>query len=635
MLQELIVTIPHDVIDITDDEIQKLEQILLPKTCKFDDDARAFIKCWESKEVNACPGSGKTTVLLAKLKILADRMPLDNRSGICVLSHTNVAVNEIRSKLAKESNLILDYPNFVGTLQAFVDHFIVLPYIRRLCSLRISLRDNRSYAHFLCKLLLSSNDYSHAVGTIRFRYNRFKSRYNDIVEFLADLHLKKDGLYSPDNKLMASKDTPSFNELKRAVNILLRNHGMLKFEDAFLYATGILDKFCDIYSELLSRRFKYVFVDEYQDCSLEQRAVIDRIFNHGKSIVFKIGDVDQSIFNGRDEAELWNVSENVLSLKFSNRYGQEVADILSCLRLNCDKIVSSRGTLGQKPVLIVFDENQPKQVLPEFLQILNNKQICNRQGVYKVIGKVKNLKGLKIGDYWDGYNFNKTTKESTYWTYLSRIQNAIISGELYEIESAFKDLLFDILHLCSLKEEDINHDSRAIKLYIQELDRCDNYRTQIIELTKIDVHNESLDGKIRYSIGCLVQPWFKDVFSLLPEYFLEKNTSKSRVKSTNNIYVDSVGRQIIFDTVHRVKGETHDVTLYIETEESRGTDLARVCPLFEGKKLKPSKINDYARRCVYVGMSRPRVLLCVAIMRKTFEKHKNAFHSWEIHEISK
>lgn len=628
-------TIPHDVIGITDDEIQKLEQILLPKTCKFDDDARAFIKCWESKEVNACPGSGKTTVLLAKLKILADRMPLECRRGICVLSHTNVAVNEIKSKLAKESNLILDYPNFVGTLQAFVDHFIVLPYIRRLCRSRVCLRDNRSYAHFLYKLLLSSNDYSCAMATIRCRYDWYKSRYNDIVAFLADLHLRRNGLYSPDNKLIAGKSSRTFIEFKKAVNVLLIEYGVLKFEDAFCYATGILDKFGDIYSDLLSRRFKYVFVDEYQDCSLEQRTVIDRIFNHDKSIVFKIGDVDQSIFNGRDEAELWNVSENVLPLKFSNRYGQEVADLLSCLRLNCEKIVSSRGILGQKPVLIVFDENNPKQVLPEFLQILNDKKICNRQGVYKVIGKVKNLKGLTIGDYWDGYNFDKTTKENTYWTYLSRIRNAISSGELFEIERAFKDLLSDILRLCSFKEENIKHDSQAIKLYLQEQDQQDAYRTQIIELAKLDVHNEDLDAKIRHSIVRLVQPLGKDFFNLLPEYFLEKNTSQSRLMSTNNIYVDSIGRQIVFDTVHRVKGETHDVTLYVETEESRGSDLGRVCPLFEGKKLKASKINDYARRCVYVGMSRPRILLCVAIMRKTFEKHKNAFYAWELHEILK
>ena len=85
-------------LQISDADIRQVEELLLPDGCKFPEDARKVIRCWESKDVAACPGSGKTTVLLAKLKSLADRMPLDNGSGICVLSHTNVAVNEIKEK---------------------------------------------------------------------------------------------------------------------------------------------------------------------------------------------------------------------------------------------------------------------------------------------------------------------------------------------------------------------------------------------------------------------------------------------------------------------------------------------------------------------------------------------------------
>ena len=40
-------------------------------------------------------------MLLAKLKLLADRMPLENGAGVCVLSHTNVAVDEIRNRLSE------------------------------------------------------------------------------------------------------------------------------------------------------------------------------------------------------------------------------------------------------------------------------------------------------------------------------------------------------------------------------------------------------------------------------------------------------------------------------------------------------------------------------------------------------
>ena len=63
---------------IKEDEIQNIEKILLPDGCHFSDEAKSLLSCWESKDVSACPGSGKTTILLAKLKLLADRMPLEN-----------------------------------------------------------------------------------------------------------------------------------------------------------------------------------------------------------------------------------------------------------------------------------------------------------------------------------------------------------------------------------------------------------------------------------------------------------------------------------------------------------------------------------------------------------------------------
>ncbi|MEA1992034.1 MAG: hypothetical protein U9N58_07555, partial [Thermodesulfobacteriota bacterium] len=60
---------------ITDHDIERTERLLLPRGCHFSDERRAFIRCMESRDVVACPGSGKTTALLAKLLILSTRMP--------------------------------------------------------------------------------------------------------------------------------------------------------------------------------------------------------------------------------------------------------------------------------------------------------------------------------------------------------------------------------------------------------------------------------------------------------------------------------------------------------------------------------------------------------------------------------
>ena len=109
---------------ISNAEIQATESLLLPDGCHFADDALQVIRHWNSVDVSACPGSGKTTVLLAKLKLLADRMPLENGAGICVLSHTNIAVNEIKNKLAGYADKLMSYPNYIGTIQSFIDQFV-------------------------------------------------------------------------------------------------------------------------------------------------------------------------------------------------------------------------------------------------------------------------------------------------------------------------------------------------------------------------------------------------------------------------------------------------------------------------------------------------------------------------------
>lgn len=89
-------------------EIKYAHDILLGELPDFDEEKINIIKCNESKDIKACPGSGKTTTLLAKLVILAKRMPLSNGKGICVLTHTNVAIDEIKSKLNSQAEVLFN-----------------------------------------------------------------------------------------------------------------------------------------------------------------------------------------------------------------------------------------------------------------------------------------------------------------------------------------------------------------------------------------------------------------------------------------------------------------------------------------------------------------------------------------------
>jgi superfamily I DNA/RNA helicase len=119
---------------INDTDIDRAERIILKNGQHFDEEHRNFIKCVDMPlHLQACPGSGKTTALVAKLYILSEKMPFEKNQGLCVLTHTNVAIDLIKNKLGEKANRMFSHPNFFGTIQSFVDKYLAIPaYVRRL-----------------------------------------------------------------------------------------------------------------------------------------------------------------------------------------------------------------------------------------------------------------------------------------------------------------------------------------------------------------------------------------------------------------------------------------------------------------------------------------------------------------------
>ena len=125
-----------------EDELRSVFQLLTNKEGTFDKDKIDIINCEHSVDVKACPGSGKTTTLLAKLVLLANRMPLESGKGICVLTYTNVAIDEIKSKLGHKADVLFSYPNYFGTMQTFVDDFFASAALQYYYGSRITLVDD-------------------------------------------------------------------------------------------------------------------------------------------------------------------------------------------------------------------------------------------------------------------------------------------------------------------------------------------------------------------------------------------------------------------------------------------------------------------------------------------------------------
>ena len=109
----------------------------------------------------------------------------------------------------------------------------------------------------------------------------------------------------------------------------------------------------------------------------------------------------------------------------------------------------------------------------------------------------------------------------------------------------------------------------------------------------------------------------KDTFNAINGTLSEDQTTEHR-----NVYHGDNGKiDIEVSTVHAVKGETHAATLYLETFYNRHHESDRLAEQFKGVAYAGTDADTLKNlRVAYVGMSRPRYMLCVAIQQDRFDK---------------
>ena len=634
--------------EISDQDIESTEKLLLPEGAHFPEDARNVIHCWHSTDVAACPGSGKTTVLLAKLKLLADRMPFVNGAGICVLSHTNIAVDEIKNRLSGYADKLLRYPNYIGTIQSFVDKFVTMPYLRNFAGRNVQTVDNLTYAQHMLNRMQNNTKYS-SLNFVTKKSFETGGQFSERLFHTQALYIRDDGALCVGNlkKTLAGADKTSTKQYNALIEDLLKNEGIMRYQDAYSYANEAINDLPQAYTYLFSSRFQYVFIDEYQDCDDVQRRAIDAIFNSTKCTVIKIGDSDQAIYNSsEDETPDWVPQDGFLPIMTSCRYSQEIADVIFKLKKVQQNITTSVGKTGVKPILLVFNPEQIDKVMGEFINVLETHGLYDNKGIYKAIGAVrkKDTSGLKIGSYWAEFDGSaKKQSDYNYWVLIDDISTNLLDGKLYKAERIVRKLICRIFHYAKIRHS-ISGKEFSTATLKKKLDDeyWDTYRQWIYELSSLqNIERDTIDCLMREKINELFKiknPQSDDIFDHLPAYFLDKSAVVNQDEKTEkNIFLDPIrGRRIEFDTIHGVKGETHDATLYLETDRQGASDLNRILPYYGVGKPGKSNLFDYSRKLAYVGMSRPKKLLCVAMQAKTYEKSKGVFaDDWEIIDLRK
>ncbi|MCX6236102.1 MAG: UvrD-helicase domain-containing protein [Bacteroidia bacterium] len=669
-------------INVTDADITYAEKILLKEGQSFDDERRAFIKDLTTLDLQAVPGSGKTTALLAKLLILEKYMPLKNGVGVLVLSHTNAAVDEIYSKIGKYAPKLFRYPNFIGTIQSFVDTFLAIPYYSNKHKKKPYRIDNEIYNEKIEKCLSNLWYYKYDLPKDTLKHIAHIKNANESVFYNYRFQIDEDRVFLTKalNEAELQINKPRGNTKKQnyqdysvvekkniyewfkrfKVGILVKEE-VLHFDDAYFLAKLHIKRHPNIVN-LLQKRFHFTFVDEMQDMDIHQHDLLESIFfeNGASSSIFqRIGDINQAIYNGNSVHinEIWSQRTNTLQIRGSHRINNRLAPIIERLGLTSYEILglnkNDDGTeIDIKPHILVFDDSTKENVIPRFAEIIIQLQAegkipsPSKHKFMAIAWRKEHEDSDKLGlsDYWNNYSVsNLKTKidykvlkdyllfydrtKDTLESIRKQVLNALL--KILRLESIFDDnnRVYSKQKLLNDLKEHHNEESENLKLLIYKWSiSCINDKIEDVYLSiKEYVPNFlSLFGKTMIN-----SQEFIDGASAI-------NIEQIEIIEHSNFYeTDDI--RIEIGTVHSVKGKTHTATLYLETFFQGKYESEYLKNMFLNNSINKNGVYiKQAMKMCYVGFSRPTHLLCVAIHMERFERVLADIDRgmWEIIDLS-
>lgn len=320
-----------------------------------------FLQSLYSMDLQAAPGSGKTSLIGLKLTLLAQGWTSTTR-GVCVLSHTNTAKDEIKNRVAvtPTGRALLRYPHFIGTIQSFTHTFLAAPAIRGQGG-QVLVVDDDAYAAAAQRILKSSGRYTklrHALG-----------RRSDGQRLLADACYVCDGA---ELKVTSSRPLPFGTESDSGQQFVDLKHriawsGVFRFQDMYAIAERHLVRAPDL-AQAVARRFPFVLLDEMQDTDAVQQLLLDKVFGSVSTVVQRVGDVNQGIFSGSRSEGAASSSfplPMAAELPVSQRFGSEIAQLAGELTVHRRQRIVGAGPDGTV-ALLVFDEGSVTNVVAAF-----------------------------------------------------------------------------------------------------------------------------------------------------------------------------------------------------------------------------------------------------------------------------
>lgn len=627
---------------ITDQDIDNIEREYFGSSINFDKERRDFIKILSSVDVQACPGSGKTTALVAKLALIAKQLPLDNGRGICVLTHTNIAIDEIKERLGPEADILFNYPNHFGTIQSFVDKFLAIPAYVSKYKKRPYRIDDEGYCERI-KWKYENNVINYGLKTWINRSYSYDP-IGSLQSFRFDNHdmgviVTRDG-----EPLFKNRGTASEQSILSLKEEILQK-GVMCYDDAYALSFAYIRDFGDKLKKIFGNRFAYVFIDEMQDTDKQQLMLIEELFSDDSIEIQKIGDNNQAIYSSTvNEQNLWSVNSTNLTINGSKRFSKAIAEKVKLFALNQQEIIGNTSLPDINPKILVFNDQSISRVLSKFAEIIiSNNLDFNTKKIFKAVGWVGQVKDKRtIPSYYENYVSKRNAIRQDYDClkgYLQKCPSEIMKNEVvehyrYKIIRALLKVL-RVLNFKDIKDRYYTETSLTQQIFKKTGNKhfYDNFRFSMATWCLKLLRNEDIYDNVKKFIIEEFLPLFNVTGLSYITPFLDGEISEDQVSCVSDR--DNISKQdeieIQVSTIHGVKGETHTATLYLETHFHQ-YDIKKIVDYMKGNFHEPQPMEKEALKMAYVGMSRPSHLLCIAAHIDSINGHEEGLknNDWDI-----
>ena len=239
--------------------------------------------------VIAGAGSGKTRVLTYKIKYLIQELGYDARS-ILALTFTNKAAKEIIERVNSEIGLPWSAYIGMGTF-----HSVFLRILRQHSDIigfipNWTIYDSGDSKNFIKSLVkeLNLDEKIYKPGLIQSRISKAK---NHLI--LPDAYAASAEFFKHDSEAKI----PYFRDIYKRYFERCKQGNVMDFDDILVYIYLLLNNHPEI-RDKYANKFKYVFVDEYQDTNFAQSQILSLLVKEPWRICV-VGDDAQSIYSFR------------------------------------------------------------------------------------------------------------------------------------------------------------------------------------------------------------------------------------------------------------------------------------------------------------------------------------------------